>query len=398
MSERSLPNGWRWVRLGEVCEKTTGNRDPSKAPDDYFFYIDISAVDNKTKRIVQPQHLMGKVAPSRARQIVRSGDVIVSTTRPNLNAVAKIPSSLDDSICSTGFCVLRPLNIIDGEYLFAYVQSDEFVQDLSQLVQGALYPAVTDQQVKNQPIPLPPIDEQRRIAGILSEQMAAVEQARASLTAQLESAEALQSAFLREVFEGEAAQSWPRVRLGEVCEFVIGRTPRRDTSSYWGGDLPWVSISDMKGESIFETKEHITQIGAQESRSRLIPAGTLLFSFKLTIGKMAFAGVDLYTNEAIAALIPKSGKVSNQYLRYALKSIDLTETAARAVKGNTLNQDTLYMLSIYLPSIQEQQRIVGLLSEQMATVQQVCTGLQQQLDALEALPGTLLDRAFRGEL
>lgn len=107
-AKRPLPPRWRWVRLGEVCEDQTGVLDPRREPEKSFRYVDISGVDNKAKRIIEARTLLGKDAPSRARQIIRSGDILVSTTRPNLNAVAIVPSDLDDQICSTGFCLLRP--------------------------------------------------------------------------------------------------------------------------------------------------------------------------------------------------------------------------------------------------------------------------------------------------
>ncbi len=97
LGKRPLPKSWRWVQLREVCEERTGTRDPRTEPERPFRYVDITGVDNKAKRIVAPKTLSGRDAPSRARQIIRAGDVLVSTTRPNLNAVALVPSDLDNS-------------------------------------------------------------------------------------------------------------------------------------------------------------------------------------------------------------------------------------------------------------------------------------------------------------
>ena len=191
------------MRLGEVCEEKTGMRDPRREPDKHFRYVDITSVDNKVKRIVEARTLLGKDAPSRARQVIRSGDIIVSTTRPNLNAVALVPPELDDQICSTGFCVLRAQSDLDSDYLFAFVQTADFVESLSGLVKGALYPAVTDKQVREQLIPLPPLDEQTRIVAMLGEQLAAAERLRRTLTEQLDAINRLPAALLRRAFRGE---------------------------------------------------------------------------------------------------------------------------------------------------------------------------------------------------
>lgn len=199
---KELPAGWRWTTLGDVCEKQTGIYDPGLEPDKIFHYIDISSVDNKLKRISEARAIIGKEAPSRARKIVRKGDIILSTTRPNLNAVAMVSEELDGQICSTGFCVLRPTSLVNKTYLFLFSQSNDFVKNLSDLVKGALYPAVTDSQVMSQKIPLPPLPEQRRIAALLTEQLAAVEQARKAAETQLAAINDLPAALLRQAFIG----------------------------------------------------------------------------------------------------------------------------------------------------------------------------------------------------
>lgn len=194
---------WPRKRLGDVCEEHTGTRDPRLEEKQQFVYVDITSVDNVKKRIVNPKTLPCTTAPSRARQVIRNNDVILSTTRPNLNAVAIVPQDLDNEICSTGFCVLRSRENLNPSYLFAFVQSHEFVQRLSDMVKGALYPAVTDNQVREQLLPLPPLAEQRRIVAVLSKQMAAVEKARQALEAQQDAINKLPSALLRRAFNGE---------------------------------------------------------------------------------------------------------------------------------------------------------------------------------------------------
>ena len=198
-----LPMGWRWVRLGEVCD-STNIKDPRKEPNTPFIYVDISSINKSTKYIDNPQNILGINAPSRARQLIKTNDVIVSTTRPNLNAVALISPEYNDQICSTGFCVLRPqLDFISPIFLYYFVQDEFFVSTLSDLVKGALYPAVTDNDVRDVFIPLPPLDEQRRIVALLNEKMAAVQQARQSAEEQLCAVQVLPAAYLRQAFAGE---------------------------------------------------------------------------------------------------------------------------------------------------------------------------------------------------
>ena len=176
---------------------------------------------------------------------------------------------------------------------------------------------------------------------------------------------------------------------------VIGRTPRRDTPQYWGGDRPWASIADMHADVITQTFERITDVGAQESGARLLGAGTLLMSFKLTIGKLAIAGVDLYTNEAIVGLVPRNPQVIDRdYLRYALTLVAPRAESSHAVKGRTLNQQSLADLAIPVPPLPEQRRIAAMLKEQLAAAERARAAAKERMAAASALPASYLRAAF----
>ena len=153
------------------------------------------------------------------------------------------------------------------------------------------------------------------------------------------------------------------VSLQKICDIQIGKTPSRSVAEYWGDELPWVTISDFAaGRIVTTTKERITRIGAAKSGSKRIPRGTLLLSFKLSLGKRAISGCDLFTNEAIAALyVLDRDVVDRDYLYWALGSIDYDRLVDRAAKGKTLNKAKLKHLKIPLPPRSEQQRIARIL-------------------------------------
>ncbi len=163
----------------------------------------------------------------------------------------------------------------------------------------------------------------------------------------------------------EIVSKYPLVKLGGedgVCNILIGGTPSRKNAAYFTGNNLWVSIAEMRGQVITDTKEKITDEGVKNSNVKLIPKGTTLLSFKLSIGKTAIAGADLYTNEAIAALIPKDKKqVADKYL-FSLfngKMIDLENVGNKAF-GKSLNSTYLNNeVKIPLPPIDIQQQIVS---------------------------------------
>lgn len=153
------------------------------------------------------------------------------------------------------------------------------------------------------------------------------------------------------------------VPLDELCDIVVGRTPARANPEYWGQGAAWLSIADMsQGHLVTGTKEQITAAAAKQGR--LVDSGTVLLSFKLSIGKVAIAGVPLYTNEAIAALpIRDQKRLDERYLLRALQGMDLAQSSNRAAMGATLNKAKLREIQIPVPPLTEQRRIAGTLDQ-----------------------------------
>ena len=146
--------------------------------------------------------------------------------------------------------------------------------------------------------------------------------------------------------------------LGEVCKINIGGTPRRDNPDYWNnGNNIWVSIRELNDNIITDSTEKITDLGVKESNVKLIPKDTILFSFKLSIGKIAISGCDLYTNEAIAGLIIQENQVVIKYLYYILKEIN-TFSSKGCIGGGSLNKESLSKIKIPIPSLERQKEIV----------------------------------------
>ena len=195
------------VKLGEVIEKTETVNPSSKFPNDSFEYIDVSSVNKKRLAIEETQTLLGKDAPSRARRRVHEYDVIFATVRPTLKRIAVVPNVLDGQICSTGYIVLRgKKDVLLPRYLF-YWMTSQFVMEYVESVQtGASYPAVTDKQVKEIDIPLPPLAEQQRIVAKLDAAYAEIDIAKKSVVTVKTNYAALKSAILaQELQPSEAA-------------------------------------------------------------------------------------------------------------------------------------------------------------------------------------------------
>jgi type I restriction enzyme S subunit len=148
--------------------------------------------------------------------------------------------------------------------------------------------------------------------------------------------------------------------LGEVCKFDIGGTPSRSKNEYYkNGNNLWVSVRELNGGYIYDTKEKITDLGVQNSSVKLFAKDTILFSFKLSIGKTAIVGNPLYTNEAIAGILSKNNDLlNNKYLYYYLTINDFSKLGSGILGNGSLNKKSLEQIKIPIPSLERQKEIV----------------------------------------
>ncbi|MGI7536129.1 restriction endonuclease subunit S [Campylobacter coli] len=183
-------------------------------------------------------------------------------------------------------------------------------------------------------------------------------------------------------------QGWEVKKLGDIAEIQIGKTPSRNNIDFFQGENIWLSIRDLKSKFVSSSSEKISNEAISKTNMKVVPKGTLLMSFKLTLGKTAFAECDLYTNEAIAAIFIKNKNINKYFLDYVLKFTDLEKYVDNAVKGKTLNKQKLKQIEILLPkNIKEQERIVGILDENIKI-------LEQDLLNLDELMQSALQKAF----
>jgi type I restriction enzyme S subunit len=178
----------------------------------------------------------------------------------------------------------------------------------------------------------------------------------------------------------------------------IGGTPSRGNPAYFGGGRPWVSIKDMQGQPLIETtSETLSDEGVRNSNCKLVRAGSLLFSFKLTVGRVAFAGVDLYTNEAIAAFDAVEAEESGidlSYLSFVLPMVAQKDSTKNSMGVSLLNKRKILKLEIPFPEISIQSAVATRLTTQFAEVQVARHAGQAQMTEIESLWRQLLVQAF----
>ena len=186
--------------IGDLTEARVEQRGPSGRGE--FTYVDISSIDRETKRIIDPKVLPAAKAPSRAKQVLKTGDVLVSMTRPNLNAVAIVPPDLDGSIGSTGFHVLRG-KAAEADFLFYAVQTPDFIDAMCQKVQGALYPAVRPRDISSFCLPPFSLAAQRAAVAEIEKQFTRLEAGVAALRRVQANLKRYRAAVLKAACEGQ---------------------------------------------------------------------------------------------------------------------------------------------------------------------------------------------------
>ena len=172
------PEGWRRATVADVAEVNPEQLGGDTPAAHELLYLDIASVE-RTGHLGAPAAYKFANAPSRARRRVRSGDIIVSTVRPYLRSFAQLRKTPPNLVASTGFAVVRPLDVTDSDFLYQHVLAADFVEFLKPRMKGGNYPAVTGSDVASYPLVLPPPPERRKIAAILSSVDDAIEASQA---------------------------------------------------------------------------------------------------------------------------------------------------------------------------------------------------------------------------
>ena len=360
------------ARLGDVCEKRIDIIKATYTGD--IDYIDISSIDNKSKKITEIQSISIVDAPSRAKQLVFPGDILVSTVRPNLNAVALVTESADNTlVASTGYCVLRCLPNTYNKYVFYFCQSPAFIEKMVTQATGASYPAVTSSIVKECTIPLPPLEEQRRIAALLDK----VSDLIAKRRAQLDKLDLLVKARFVEMFGDPINNSkkLPTILLGEACFLKAGITTAADTIHDQSEEYP---IPCYGGNGIRGFVKEATQQGSYPIIGR---QGALCGNVQLATGKF-------HATEH-AVLVSPLIETNVLWLYYLLRFMNLyryhTGAAQPGLAVKTLNE-----VEIPLAKIDQQNRFAIFVEQNNKSK----LTIQQSLDKLETLKKALMQQYF----
>ena len=445
-----LPIGWSLVRLEDLCEKVA-KRDGSEEACSRFMYIDIHSIDNTSFTILKPKTYKWAEAPSRAQQIVNAGDILFSTVRTYLKNIALVGEQFQNQVASTGFCVIRAKKGISNKYLFYYSLTKAFIEPLNELQRGSSYPAVRNQDVFAQAIPLSPALEQHRIVAKIEELFSDLDKGIESLKTAQQQLKFYRQAVLKWAFEGRLTKEWRKQQEDlptepQLLERINAEHEKRVKASKkkanpsplltepntlpegWG----WTTLAHIKDFSIygprFASSEYKPDGIAVLRTTDINDSGKVdwLTSPKLRLSDKDYDKYKLIKRDLLITRTGSIGTISVfnddkkaipgaflihyrlvdrlacvwyifHYLKSALAQRHFREKSAGIGRPN-LNVPSIEQLMIPLCSLKEQIQIVQEVESRLTACDKIEESIETSLQQAGALRQSILKKAFEGKL
>lgn len=408
MSE--LPQGWAVTTVAAVIEPYE-TIDPTRQPDRQFQYVDIGSIDNRLQKITDPKEFLGREAPSRARRVIKTDDILFSTVRTYLKNIALVTDDLDGELTTTGIVPLRPNKAIMPSYLFNWVRSDEFISSISKSQSGTLYPAVSDKHVLAAEVAVPPIAEQKRIVSQLENLVSHTAVARTALEYIPTLIEKYKSNTLRKAFNGELTAEWrnnkdtPQARTVALGEVALSFSYGSSAKSSREGRVPVLRMGNIQAGRL-DWSDLVYTSDEDEIEKYRLSNGDVLFNrtnSPALVGKTA-----IYQGERPAIYagylirIRCGTNLDPKYLTYCLNSPQGRDycrlVKSDSVSQSNINSKKLSAFSFRLPELDEQKETIRRIEAAFAWIDRVSDEYNAVLKLLSALDASILHAAFNGKL
>lgn len=382
-----IPEDWKLCSFSELLDFQNGVNADKRAYGRGIPFINVLEVITKTH--LYQTDIPGRVVLSKSAInvfAVRRGDVLFNRTSETQDEVGLSAVYLDEKPVVFGGFVIRgrPINSSVDPMYSGYAFRSPLIR--SQIIargQGAIRSNIGQADLRQVIVPVPCLSEQRAIAEALSDVDALLD----ALDRLIGKKRAIKHGVMQALLTGRVrlpgfTGEWQRKTLGDVAEMRSGGTPATSVAAYYGGNIPWVSISDMTrtGKVIYETERNLSPAGLANSAAQIFPAGTIMYAMYASIGECSIAGVDLSSSQAILGIRP-GNDLNNEYLYYYLSFIKskVRSLGQQGTQAN-LNAEMVRAFELQLPTLSEQLAVAEALSD-----------MDAEIDALEKRRAKLLD-------
>ena len=397
----SPPSGWVETTLGEIV-KTNLSSISRDYPFDEILYLDTGSITEN--RIESLQKIKTKDAPSRAKRILQPNDIVYSNVRPVQKHFGVIENPQDNLVASTGFTTITTnIDKAFPKFIYYLISQDSAINFFQQIAEHSTsaYPSIRPEHIESFVINLPPLPEQRAIAGVLS----AFDDKIELLREQNKTLEATAQAIFGEWFgkyspdrPEELPEGW---RVGKIEDLVLkmnsGGTPSTKQSEYYGKGYNWFSTKEFQDNFLFASEKTITKDGLNNSSAKLFPANTVLMAIYAapTVGRLAILTQESTFNQAAVGLVADENLVNYGFIYLLLKTLrnDFNNLANGAAQQN-LNVGLVRNFPIIIPAKKILQKFDGLVQPMFEKIREN----SQQIQTLSTFRDTLLPRLMRGEV
>ena len=407
---------WRKIELGELIDSIS-----IKHKFDKNQLIFLNTSDVLEGKVLHQNYSDINTLPGQAKKSIKKGDILFSEIRPKNKRFALVDFDADDYVVSTKLMVLRRKNsLIDNLFLYKYLTSDRILEELQFIAEGrsGTFPQITFNELKSLKISLPLLNEQKAIVDILSSLDDKIELNNQMNKTLEEMAQALfKRWFVDFEFPNEEGQpykssggemveselgmipkGWEVLKAQEYYNITIGKTPPRKESHWFSTDnkdVKWISISDLgaNGTFVTNTNELLTKDAIKKHNVQVVPPGTVVLSFKLTVGRVAITAEEMTTNEAIAHFKKEDDSV-REYTYFYLKNFNYESLGNTSSIAKAVNSKIIKSMPILIPNksiIEKYHSIVFQIFENIKNNRLNNESLKQTRD-------TLLSKLMSGEI
>lgn len=417
-----VPEHWDVKPIKIVATYNDDVLPDSMAADSPINYVDISAV-SYAEGIGSTEEMLFGNAPSRARRKAKAGDVVISTVRTYLKAVAAVDEAHADCVYSTGFAVLRArYGHIEPRFLKWLALNELFIQSVESHSEGLSYPAINAPELVNLKTVIPSYPDQALIASTLDSETKRIDSLISKKTRFIELLKEKRQALITHVVTNglvpnvkmkdsevkwirEMPEHWTAAPIKYVGRLESGHTPSRSVPDYWKNcTVPWFTLADiwqvrkLGRKVITETSEMVSELGLANSSARKLPIGTVVLSRTASVGYPAILGCEMATSQDFAAWIC-GNRLNNEYLYFCL--IAMKSELNRLMMGST--HKTIYMPDIEqfrvpLPPVNEQYEIALYIQNQVERFNQLTTKTQISINLLKERRSAFITAAVTGQI
>ena len=396
-----VPKGWMLKQLSDIVKEKisygivqAGPHIPNGIP--YIKSSDIrGAIDPASLQRTAPE-----IHYKYRRSAVHPGDIIFSL-RGNIGETAIVPSNLLEANLTQGTARISVSGDQCNEFYHQQFAMDKLRNYINSLSKGSTFKEISLEELRKVKVLCAPLPEQKKIAQILSTWDKAITVTEKLLVNSQQQKKALMQQLLTgkkrlldengERFSGE----WKRVKLGAIADMNSGGTPKSTVEEYYGGNIPWVSISDMtsNGKWIATTEKYLTELGLNSSSARIYPKNSVLYAMYASIGECSIAAVNLTSSQAILGIRPKDC-LNYEFLYFYLTSLkEKIKLQGQQGTQSNLNAGMVKEFELDLPSIREQQKIAAVLSVADAEI----STLEKKLACLRDEKKALMQQLLTGK-